>query len=155
MTSKLTTLALLAALASTARAGVTVSDAWVRGTVAQQTTTGLFFNITSAAAARLLAVRTPAARSVELHEMRMDGDMMTMRPVQSLELPAGRRVQLQPGGVHVMLVGLVHALSAGETVPVTLVVQGAGGKREEVQVMARVEALGAPHAMGAMSGALQ
>ena len=143
---------LLAACTFAAQAQVTVADAWVRGTVAQQKSTGLFFRITSTQGGKLVAVATPAARDVQLHEMSMKNDVMSMRQVPAIDLPAGKTVHLQPGGYHVMMFGLVKPLSAGDTVPATLTIEDAQGQRSQVQVTARVEALGAPHASGAMGG---
>ena len=161
MKARLLLMPLLAATAIAAHAQVQVTDAWVRGTVAQQTTTGLFFDITSAQGGKLVAASTPVAREVQLHTMAMKGNVMTMREVPAIELPAGKTVRLQPNGLHVMLFGLTHTLSSGETVLATLIVEDARGKRDSVQVQARVEALGAPHspqsmpAMSAASGAMK
>ena len=131
--------ALLAALA--AQAQTSVKDAWVRGTVAGQKATGLFGQIMSASGGKLIAASSPLAGVVEVHEMAMDGNVMKMRAVPSLELPAGRAVELKPGGYHVMLMDLKQELKPGETVPVTLVIEGAGGKRENVEIKAAVKAL--------------
>ena len=154
MKAKLILIPVLAALAAAAHAQVTVSDAWVRGTVAQQKTTGLFFKITSRQGGKLVGVASPVARSVELHEMSMKNDVMSMRDISSLELPPGKTVALEPNGAHVMLVDIVHPLSAGDVVPATLTIEDAKGKRETVQVQAKVEALGAPHKMSGMSGGM-
>ena len=74
---------------------------------------------------------------VEIHEMAMDGNVMRMRAVPALELPAGKAVELKPGGYHVMLMDLKKPLAAGETVPISLVIETAG-KRETVEVKAPV-----------------
>jgi copper(I)-binding protein len=132
-----------------ANAQTTVKDPWVRGTVAQQKATGLFAQITSSGGGKLVAASSPVAGVVEIHEMKMDGDTMRMRAVAALDLPAGKPVDLKPGGYHVMLMDLKQQLKPGETVAVTLVVEGAGGKRETVEVKAPVRALAAgndPHA---------
>ena len=148
MKSRFLLIPILAALACVAHAQVTVSDAWVRGTVAKQPATGLFFSITSARGGKLVAAASPAARNVQLHEMTMDNDVMRMRQVPAIDLPAGKTVTLAPGGFHVMLIDVVKPLSAGETVAATLTVEDSAGHREKVQLTARVEALGAPHLMG-------
>ena len=122
----------------------TVKDAWVRGTVAQQKASGAFMQITSKQGGKLMEVRTPVAGVAEVHEMAMDGNMMRMRAVPALELPAGQAVELKPGGYHVMLMDLKGTLKAGDTVPLTLVVEGKDGKRETLEVKAPVRALGAP-----------
>jgi len=153
MQARLRLIPILAAFAATTHAQVTVTDAWIRGTVAQQKTTGMFFSITSVKGGKLVAAATPAARELQLHDMSMKGDVMTMRQVSAIDLPAGKTVRLEPNGLHVMMFGVAHPLSAGETVPATLTVEDAAGKRETVQVQARVEALGAPHGTSAGKGA--
>jgi copper(I)-binding protein len=137
-----------ACLGAHAQTTITVSDAWVRGTVAQQKATGMFARITSAAGAKLVGASSPAAGVVEVHEMKMDGDRMTMAAVPVLNLPAGKMVELKPGGFHIMLMGIKQPLKAGEKLPVTLVVEGKDGKRENVEVQAEVRALGAPQGGG-------
>ncbi len=126
----------LAALlaAGLAHAQVEVKDAWVRGMVPGQDTTGAFLSITSKQDARLIGVSTPAARMAELHRSSMEGGVMRMRPVETLLLPADTPVALQPGGYHVMLMHVKPALKEGDHVPLTLVVESAGGKRESVTV---------------------
>ena len=130
---------LLAALA--AQAQTSIKDAWVRGTVAGQKATGLFGQITSVSGGKLVAASSPVAGVVEVHEMAMDGNVMKLRAVPGLDLPAGKTVDLKPGGYHVMLMDLKRELKPGETVPVTLVIEGAGGKRENVEIKAPVKAL--------------
>ncbi len=99
-------------------------------------------HITSAQGGKLLSVSSPVAGVAEIHEMAMQGDMMRMRAVPALELPAGKAVELKPGGYHLMLMDLKNQLKAGETVPLTLVVEGKDGKRETVAVQAVVKPLG-------------
>ena len=137
--------AALLAVAAAAHAQTTVKDAWVRGTVAQQQATGMFAKITSAGGGKLVAASSPVAKVVEIHEMAMEGDVMKMRAIPGLDLPAGKAVELKPGGYHVMLIELKQALKAGDTVPVTLVVEGKDGKRENVEVKAPVKALAGGH----------
>jgi copper(I)-binding protein len=136
---------LAALLAFAAQAQTTVKDAWVRGTVAGQKATGLFAQITSAGGGKLVAASSPVAGMVEIHEMAMDGSVMKMRAVPAVELPAGKPVDLKPGGYHVMLMDLKQDLKAGDAVPVTLVVEGAGGKRESIELKAPVKALADSH----------
>lgn len=148
---QLITLAALAFAAAAAPAQTTVVvDPWVRGVVAQQKATGMFARITSVNGGRLVAGSSPVAGVVEIHEMRMDGDTMRMRALPNgLELPAGQAVDLKPGGYHVMLMDLKQPLKDGQTVPVTLVVEGKDGKRETLEVKAVVR----PLAGGAMAPA--
>jgi periplasmic copper chaperone A len=134
-------------ISALAQAQITVNDPWVRGTVAQQKATGLFAQITSAKGGRLVSASSPAAGMVEIHEMKMEGDVMRMRALpDGLALPAGKAVELKPGGYHVMLMDLKAPLKAGDTVPVTLVIEGADKKRETVEIKAPVRALAAPAA---------
>jgi len=143
LTRRLLAAAALTALASAASAQTTIKDAWVRGTVAQQKASGAFMHITSAQGGKLLSVSTPVAGVAEIHEMAMDGTTMRMRAVPALELPAGKAVELKPGGYHLMLMDLKQQLKAGDSVPLTLVVEGKDGKRETLQLKAPVRALGA------------
>lgn len=137
-------LVLAAALGSAAQAQTTVTDAWVRGTVAQQKASGLFAQITAAQGGRLVSASSPVAGVVEIHEMTMDGDVMRMRQLpDGLALPAGKAVTLKPGGHHVMLMDLKQPLKAGDTVPVTLVIEGADKKRQTLELKVPVRAIGA------------
>lgn len=134
--------------AASAAAQTSVKDAWIRGTVAQQGATGMFASITSAPGGRLVAASSPAAAIVEIHEMSMHGNVMKMRALdQGLELPAGKAVELKPGGFHVMMMGLKKPLKAGESVAVTLVIEGADKKRETLELKVPVRALSAAEPM--------
>jgi len=128
-TSKFALFAFVAAAAVSASAQTTVKEPWVRGTVAQQKASGAFMQITSTQGGKLLSVSSPLAGVAEIHEMAMEGTTMRMRPVPSLELPAGKMVELKSGGYHVMLMDLKQQLKAGDTVPIVLVVEGKDGKR--------------------------
>lgn len=140
---KLTAIIVASMPALAAQAQTTVKDPWVRGTVASQKASGAFMHITSAAGGKLVAASSPVAGVVEVHEMAMEGNVMKMRALAGgLDLPAGKAVELKPGGYHVMLLDLKKDLKPGETVPVTLVVEGKDGKRETLEVKAPVKALG-------------
>jgi len=148
MTSKLSFLGLLLALiAAPAWAQVTITDAWVRGTVPGQKATGAFMSITSATDATLVSATSPAAKVVEIHEMAMDGGVMKMRAIDKLALPAGKSVDLKPGGYHVMLMDITAPLGEGQTVPVTLTFLGKDGKKTTQEVKAQVKALTASGSM--------
>lgn len=140
---RLTVTVLLSAAACAAQAQVQVKDAWVRATVPQQTSSGAFMKLSSPQEARLVEVRTPVAGVAEMHEMKMDGDVMKMRAVAGIDIPAGRGVELKPGGYHVMLTDLKQSLKAGDFVPLTLVVEGKDGKRRTIEVKAEVRSLNA------------
>jgi copper(I)-binding protein len=134
--------AALALVAFSAHAAVTATDAWVRGTVPAQKTTGAFMTLTSSEEAKLVAVSTPAAKSVEIHASAEQHGVMHMHAVDTIALPAGRRVELRPGSFHIMLVGLARPLAAGDTVPLTLTIEDSRGKRTQVEVRAEVRPLG-------------
>jgi len=119
-----------------AHAQVTVDKPWVRTTVAQQTTTAAYMTITSVQGGKLVDASSPVATSAEVHEMKMDGDMMKMRGVDVLPLPAGKPVEMKPNGYHMMLMGLKAPLKAGDVVTIRLVVEDAKGKRETIDVKA-------------------
>jgi periplasmic copper chaperone A len=135
---KLTLLpALLALGASAALAqNVTIEGAWARATVPGQQATGAFMKLTAKEGARLVAVTSPVAGVAEVHEMKMDGDVMKMRAVAGIDLPAGKAVELKPGGYHVMLMDLKAPLAKDSTVALTLVLQDAQGRqtRQAVQL---------------------
>lgn len=131
-------------LSFAASAQVTVKDAWVRATVAQQKATGAFMQLLSAQDAQLISAQSPVAGVVEVHEMRMDGGVMKMRAVPKLALPAGQAVDLKPGSYHVMLMDLKGQVKDGDTVPVTLVVEGQDGKRHTLEIKAAARAGVAP-----------
>ena len=131
-----------AAFVLPAQAQVTVKDPWVRATVSQQMATGAFMQITSAQDARLVEVKSSVAGIIEIHEMAMDKDVMKMRALPNgLDLPAGKTVELKSGGYHVMLMDLKRQMKEGESVPMTLVVEGKDKKRTTIEVKAPVKPL--------------
>ena len=101
-------------------ADVEVQSAWARPTVAGQTGTGAFMNLTSKEGARIIGASSDVAGVVEIHEMAMEGNVMRMRPIRSLDLPSARMVELKPGGHHMMLMDLKRPLAAGEKIKVEL-----------------------------------
>jgi periplasmic copper chaperone A len=125
-----------------ANAQVTVSDAWVRGTAGPQDSSGAFMTIHSLSDVDLVRVRSPIAASASVHETKMSGDMMKMRPVPRLRIAAGRSVELKPGAYHVMLEGLKSKLTKGDSVPIVLTFEGADKRRFQVTAHAQVRALG-------------
>lgn len=138
---KLLPLLLLAALPALAQ--VTVAEPWVRATVAAQKATGAFMTLTSAQGAKLVGVSSPAAGTVEVHEMKMVDDVMRMRRIDALELPAGKPVALTPGGYHLMLFQLKQQLKDGDKVPLVLEVEDAAKVRSSIKVEALVKPLNA------------
>lgn len=124
-------------------AQVTVEDPWVRGTVPQQRATGAFMQLTAETDARLVAAESPVAGVVEIHQMTMEKDVMKMRQISNLELPAGQTTELKPGGYHVMLMDLKEQMVDGAVVPITLIFENSAGERFSQDVEAPVSALGA------------
>lgn len=122
---------LAAALASGAAMAhddaVKAEAAWARASVQGQKATGAFMRLTAKDSTRLVRVESPAAGVTEVHEMKMEGDIMKMRAVPGLDLPAGKTVELKPGGYHVMLQDLKAPLMKDTSVPLTLVFQDAKG----------------------------
>ncbi|TRZ63888.1 MAG: copper chaperone PCu(A)C [Rhodocyclaceae bacterium] len=126
---------------------VSISDAWVRGTVAGQTATGAFMELKASENAALLGVSSPIAGTVEVHEMSMDKGVMKMRATPKLDLPAGKVVALKPGSYHIMLMDLKQPLKKGDSVPLTLKVEGKDKRLSTLEVRAEVRELTAPPAM--------
>jgi hypothetical protein len=137
-------LATLLAVTTTAwaQATVQIEEAWVRGTVAQQKASGAFMRLTANQNLRLVEASSPVAAVTEIHEMAMQQDVMTMRRVPGIDLVAGQTTELKPGGFHVMLMDLKQPLQAGQTVPITLVFEGANKARVSQVVQATVRPLG-------------
>ena len=132
---------LLAACGSAPQEGtpeVEVSRAWARATAPGQETGGVFLTIRNRGGSgdRLIGGSSPAAQSVEIHSMTMDGAVTRMRRQPAVNIPAGGSVELAPGGTHLMLVGLKAPLNQGKTIPVSLDFEKARRKRVEVRVRA-------------------
>ena len=133
---KLKTLAAILALSSTALFAQTVEvkDTWARATVPGQKATGAFMKLTAKDGTKLVSASSPVAGVTEVHEMKMDGDVMKMRAIPGLELPAGKTVELKPGGYHVMLMDLKSTLQKETTIPLTLVFKDAKGVETKTEL---------------------
>lgn len=141
---------LLATVAPLAAATVTITDAWVRGTVDAQAVTGAYLTLRTDSPATLVGATSPVAGRVELHQMSMTQGVMRMRPVAALPLPPDKAVQLTPGGYHLMLMDLARPLQAGDKVPLALKVRDAAGRETTVSTEAVVRPLtAAPPQAGA------
>jgi periplasmic copper chaperone A len=105
-----------------------IEQPWVRPTVPGQSTGGAYLSVSNAgpAADRLLGGSSAVAARVEVHEMRMEGNVMRMRELTAVDLPVGTRIQLAPGGLHLMLIDLKAPLKIGDKVPLTLRFEKAG-----------------------------
>lgn len=119
---------------------IKIEDAYTRATVPGQQVAGGFMKIENKGVAdQLISASSPVAGEVQLHEMAMDGNVMKMRQVKDIPVPAGGAVELKPGGLHLMFMNIKSPLTAGETVPVKLKFAKAG----EVEVKMPVNAMGA------------
>jgi copper(I)-binding protein len=142
-------LALATALAGAAgERTLQIRNPQARATAPSQPTGGGYFAIvnTGREADRLLGASAPTvADRVELHRMQMEGDVMRMREVGTIDVPAGKTVELQPGGLHLMLFGLKRPLVAGQAFPLTLRFEKAGAVEVEMKVVAPGSEAGAAH----------
>src|SRR6185369_4062821 len=111
-----------------------VEGAWVRSAVPGQQGTGAFMKLTANEPMQLVGVSTPVAGVAELHEMKMEGDVMRMRAIGKLDLPPGRTVELKPGGYHLMLMDLKQPLVQGATVPISLVLRDSKGVESKLDL---------------------
>lgn len=129
-------------------AGVAIETPWARATPPGAPTGAIYLTVHNGGRSedRLIAASTPAAKKAELHTHIMEGDIMKMREVAAIPVPAGKDVRLAPGGYHVMLFGLTHPLKRGDKVQLTLTFEKAG----KITVTAPIMAAGAlvPNGMG-------
>lgn len=136
--------ALTASMASMAwgqaAAPVKAEGAWARASVQGQKGTGAFMTLTASEPLTLVGASSPAAGVTEVHEMKMDGDVMRMRAVAGLDLPAGKPVALSPGGYHLMMMDLKAPLQKDSTVPVTLTFRDAKGAQRTLALKLPVSA---------------
>lgn len=117
---------------------VKIENAWVRATAPGQKVAGGFLELTADADMALVGGSSPVSRSLELHIMKMDGGVMEMRQVKEIALPKGQTVKLEPGGLHIMFIGIKKQLKAGDKAPLTLIVKGVDGKEQKLDVQAEV-----------------
>lgn len=126
-----------AALADTATVGrVEVVQPYARATATGQAMSSAYLGIRNGGVNgdRLVSVSTPVASAVEMHSMSMDGNVMRMRQIDGIDLPAGQAVELKPGGLHLMLMGLKQPLAVGSRFEMTLVFEKAGPLKLQVEV---------------------
>ena len=145
-----TTALALCALASQAQTALKVETPWARPTVQGQAAGGGFLRIVGGAASdTLLGASADIAGRVELHSMSMEGDVMRMRQVDKIAVPAGQTIELKPGGLHVMFMDLKTPLKTGLSFPLTLNFEKAGAVKVDVRVQPSAPAGAAaakPHA---------
>ena len=123
---------------SISQAEVVVTGAWVRATVVSQKATGAFMKLVSDNDVTLVSARSDIAGTVEVHEMKMENDVMRMRAVDGLKLPANQLVELKSGGYHLMMMDLKKQLKLGTEAQITLVFKNAKGDSETTFVHAPV-----------------
>ena len=112
-----------------------IQHPWSRPTVAG-VGVGYMVIVNAGKADALVAASTPVAARVEIHQTRIEGGIMRMRQVEKVELPAGATVRLQPGGLHMMLIGLAQPLAEGAKLPLLLRFAKAGEVKVELAVQA-------------------
>ncbi len=116
-----------------------IGHPWARATPPTAPTGGGYLSVknTGTEADRLISISSPAAGTVQVHEMKMEGNVMRMRELDGpLEIKPGETVTLAPGGMHLMMMGLKEPLKQGEKVPLTLVFEKAGKIDVELVVVA-------------------
>ena len=121
-----------------------IDQPWTRATPPTAKTGGGFVTITNKGTTpdRLIAARSAVSDKVEIHEMKMDGNVMRMRELdKGLEIPPGATVTLKPGGYHIMFMELKAPFAKDAKIPVTLVFEKAGS----IDVPLAVQEMGARH----------
>src|SRR5512132_1960849 len=137
LTRTLTAAMLSVFSAAAAQAGdIAVDDPFARASAGPAKVGAAFMTLknSGAAADALVAAESPVAARAELHAHTSDGDVMRMRQVSLIDVPAGESVDLQPGGLHIMLIDLKEPLKQGETFPLTLTFAKAGTMTVQVPV---------------------
>ena len=125
------------------KAGVTVTSAWARATAGKASNGAAYISVANAGskADRLIAVKGDVAKRMEIHTHLNRNGIMRMKKVDFIELPPDSRIQMKPGGYHVMLMGLQKPLKKGKLIPLILVFEQSG----ELKVSAEVMSVGAMH----------
>lgn len=126
------------ALSASAFSQINITGPWVRSTVPGQSVAAAYMDISSPVGVALVRGSSPAAKSVEIHEMRMEGSVMKMREVPRIDVPAGKTVRLRPGSYHVMLIDILKPIQKGDIVPISLVFEQAGKPAQTVTIKAEV-----------------
>jgi len=118
---------------------LTIGHPWARPTPGGVTNGAVYVTLINQGKTpdRLLQASSPIAAGVMLHSNVKEGDIVRMRHVESVEIPPGQTVELKPGGLHIMLMGLTRPLKEGDMVPLTLTFANEGEVAIEVMVMGR------------------
>ena len=128
-------------LTNVASAEVVVKDAWARATVPQQRATGVFMQLQSDKEVRLIDVQSTAAGMAGVHEMQMENNVMKMREVLQLTIPAGKNIEFKPGGLHVMLMDLKSQAKEGDIIPLKLIFEAKDKKQQTVDIKVKVNGI--------------
>lgn len=123
------------------QAKTTADGAWARATVPGQNMGGAFITLTSDQDATLIGASSPVSEKMELHTMKMEGEKMVMAQVSSIPLPANTQVELKPGSLHLMFMGLKQPLTEGQNVAITLKIKLSSGHVETLSIQAPVKSL--------------
>lgn len=133
------TVASILAIAVATRAdagGVEVRQPFARASIGPSTSSVVYLTLANRAteADRLIAASTPAAARTDLHMTEQDGDIIRMRRLETVAIPAGGTVAFEPGGAHIMLTGLTAPLREGDSLSLTLEFETAGAMTFDVPV---------------------
>ena len=121
---------------ATAQHGIAITGAWARPTIAKMRISAAYFQATTTGGEdKLIAAKTANADKAELHQHIMENGVAKMRPVDSVAIAPGTPVVFQPGGYHVMIMGLKGPLNEGDSFPLTLTFEKAGDVTVDVMVM--------------------
>lgn len=141
----LTTAPLLASAHGYRVGAIAIGHPYARATLPGQPTGGAYLRLENAGAAdKLVSVKAGVSQGVELHTSSMEGDVMRMRQVDAIDVPSNKSVVLEPGGTHIMLVGLKAPLKEGDSFPMTLKFEKAGEVTVDVKVQAVSPAASVP-----------
>lgn len=121
---------------------IVIEQPWSRATPVKVGGAYMTLRNNGAVPDRLIKVTSLVAERVEIHETKIEGGTAMMRPVATIELKRRSSVQLKPGGMHVMLIGLKRQMKAGDKVPIALAVEKKGGASERVEIEATVRPIG-------------
>ena len=131
-----------AVFSSVAWSQVDVSYAWARASVQGQRATGAFMKISSKDGAKIVGISSAVAGVAEIHEMKMEKDVMKMASIPVLDIPAGKTIELKPGGYHLMLMDLKNPLNDKTTVAITLTVENLKGVQSRLELQVPVKSMG-------------
>ena len=126
---------------------IMVHDGWARASLGKAPNSAAYMMLMTHGdeSDKLVGAATPVAETAELHNHVMDGDIARMRPVDAIEIRPGESVTLEPGGFHIMLMGLKKKLDEGQTVPLTLTFEKAGEVKVDLPIQSLKAAMEHDH----------